>query len=153
MGRSEELDRLRQWLAETLGGSPRVVVLTGDAGIGKSWLVNELIVEARDLARRPFVGRCLEDSRSPLLPLAALLDALRPDLEAYGSALTGAGSDESASQPCWSRTGRALMAAAVDRPAPLVLEDAEWAEQATIELVAHLAATLAHEGVFREKHR
>ena len=151
VGRSTELDQLRQWLAEALGGSPRVVVLTGDAGIGKSRVVIELITEARAAGVRPFAGRCLEGSRSPLLSLAAVLDALRPDLEAYGSALAGAGSDESgAAAALVAHTARALMAAASDRPVLLVLEDAQWADQATIELVAHLAATLAHEGVFRQ---
>lgn len=151
VGRSSELDRLRQWLAETLGGSPRVVVITGEAGIGKSRLVSELIAEARAAGVRPFAGRCLEGSRSPLLSLAAVLDALRPDLEAYGSALSGAGTEESgAAAALVAHTARALMAAASDRPVLLVLEDAQWAEQATIELVAHVAATLAHEGVFRE---
>lgn len=150
-GRSRELDQLRQWLAEALGGSPRVIVLTGDAGIGKSRLVIELIDEARAAGVRPFAGRCLEDSRSPLLPFAALLDAFRPDLEAYGSALTGGESEESGvASALVAHTGRALMASAADRPVLLVLEDAQWAEQATVELVAHLAATLAHEGVFRE---
>ena len=41
------------------------------------------------------------------------------------------------------------MAAAIDRPVLLVLEDMQWSDPATVAFAAHVAATLEHEGVFR----
>ena len=64
VGRSDQLDLLRQWLTEALSGTPRVVLLSGEAGIGKSRLVTELIAEARAVGVRPFAGRCLKTHRS-----------------------------------------------------------------------------------------
>jgi class 3 adenylate cyclase len=127
------------------------VVLTGDEGIGKSRVVGQLIAEARDAGVRPFAGRCLQDSAVPLLSLAAFLDSLGSGPPGTTSDRPGASLDDTEhSVALVVSTGRALMAAAADRPVLLVLEDAQWADQATIELVAHIAATLAHEAVFRE---
>ena len=82
VGRSEQFDFLRQWLAESLSGTPRVVVLSGAAGVGKSRLVTELIAELVLAGIHPYAGRCLEDSQIPLLALAAVLDALGMDFRA-----------------------------------------------------------------------
>ena len=45
-GRSAELARLRGWLAEAVGGLPQVVVCSGEAGIGKTRLLEALSDEA-----------------------------------------------------------------------------------------------------------
>ena len=42
------------------------------------------------------------------------------------------------------------MAAAIDRPALLVLEDVQWADPATVAFASHVAATLADEAAFRQ---
>jgi hypothetical protein len=45
-GRSAEFARLRDWLAEAVGGLPQVVVCSGEAGIGKTRLLEALSDEA-----------------------------------------------------------------------------------------------------------
>ena len=150
VARAEELDLLRQWLAEALSGSPRVIVVTGDAGIGKSRVVAEFIREANEAGVRPFAGRCIEDSQLPLFPLATALETLIGDTRAYSSDAARTSPDPNERLAVAVDTSRALMTAAADRPALLVLEDAQWADQATIELIAHVVATLAHEAVFRQ---
>ena len=150
VGRSEQFDFLRQWLAESLSGTPRVVVLSGTAGVGKSRLVTELIAEARAAGIRPYAGRCLEDSQIPLLALAPVLDALGVDIRALADAATLTSPDEHGARlAAVVDAGRALMAAAVDRPALLVLEDMQWSDPATIAFAEHVAATLAQEATFR----
>ena len=150
VGRSDQLDLLRQWLTEALSGTPRVVLLSGDAGVGKSRLVTELIAEA-EAGVRPFAGRCLEDSQIPLLALSPVLDALGIDIRALADAATISSPDEHGARlAAVVDAGRALMAAAVDRPALLVLEDVQWADPTTIEFASHVAATLAHEAAFRQ---
>ena len=151
VGRSDQLDLLRQWLAEALSGTPRVVLLSGEAGVGKSRLVTELIAEAREAGVRPFAGRCLEDSQIPLLALAPMLDTLGIDIRALADVATLSSPDEHGARlAAVVDAGRALMAAAVDRPALVVLEDVQWADPATVEFAAHVAATLAHEAMFRQ---
>jgi len=43
VGRSVELATLRAALAAARGGEPQVVLIQGEAGIGKSWLVSEFL--------------------------------------------------------------------------------------------------------------
>ncbi|HEX5097389.1 MAG TPA: AAA family ATPase, partial [Acidimicrobiia bacterium] len=136
VGRSDELDQMRRWLAEALAGSPRIVVMTGEAGIGKSRLVNELISDARTANVRPFAGRCLEGSRVAFLPFTTLVDTLLPD---HWSA-----------EELIARLSRSLMTSAADRALLVVVEDAQWADDPSMELLAHIAATFAHEAVFRQ---
>jgi AAA ATPase domain len=45
-GRSAEFARLRGWLAEAVGGLPQVVVCSGEAGIGKTRLLEAVSDEA-----------------------------------------------------------------------------------------------------------
>jgi len=146
--RIDELDQLRHWLAEAIGGSPRIVVVVGDAGIGKSRLVGELIAEARAAGVRPFAGRCQEGARVPLLPFASVLDTLVPRRDI--TATQHVSNDVDAAVSLVGAIGRALLAAAADRPVIAVVEDVQWADEATIQLLGHLAATLAHEALFRQ---
>ncbi|MET0522393.1 MAG: ATP-binding protein, partial [Jiangellaceae bacterium] len=46
-GRSAELARLRGCLAETVGGLPQLVVCSGEAGIGKTRLLEAFSDEAQ----------------------------------------------------------------------------------------------------------
>jgi class 3 adenylate cyclase len=150
-GRAVELDALRRWLSEALGGSPRITVVSGDAGIGKSRLVSHLVHEARAAGVRPFAGRCLEDAAVPLLPFASLFDALgtADAIGAPAPVAPGGGDDVSAGTPIVT-TSRALMELAVDRPVLLVVEDVQWADGATLDLLGHLAAALTYEAVYRQ---
>ena len=61
LGRQAELDKLRAWLDKALAGERQVVFVTGEAGIGKTTLVNALLEQAAAvqgiwMAR----GQCLE---------------------------------------------------------------------------------------------
>ena len=74
VGRAAELGRLRAAFAAARGGSGRVVVVEGEAGLGKSRLVHEL---AQELAGEPHVWWACQGSpyhqNSVLHPLLALI--------------------------------------------------------------------------------
>ena len=73
-GRDRELAQVRQWLSAASGGSGGVVVLRGEAGIGKTRLVHEIVGDARAhgmLVRASEAGE-LEQTR----PFGAISDAL-----------------------------------------------------------------------------
>ena len=63
-GRSAEFARLRDWLAEAVGGLPQVVVCSGEAGIGKTRLLEALSDEAES------GGAQVHWARSPALASA-----------------------------------------------------------------------------------
>ena len=169
VGRADELDRLTGLLTETEGGQPVVVLVSGDAGVGKTRLVTELGALA---ARRGFTvlsGRCAELADTvPYLPLA---DALR-DAAARPSA-RGPVLDALATRPVLSRLLPDRQASQSDGPdlpglaqqqlfgavlgmlaelaeaAPvlLVLEDLHWADRSTRDLVTFLSRVLHRERI------
>lgn len=76
VGRREEIKQLDSILRVVQDGGGRCVLVSGEAGIGKS----RLLAEVRDRASRAgfnsMVGRCFEQDRS--FPYAPLIDMLRP---------------------------------------------------------------------------
>jgi DNA-binding CsgD family transcriptional regulator/tetratricopeptide (TPR) repeat protein len=165
VGRSAELGRLTELLGAAEGGRPVVVLISGDAGVGKTRLTAEL---ADTAARRGFTvltGHCAELADSvPYLPLA---DALR-------SAATGlAVRDAVAARPVLSRLlpdgqsaghdGADLLGMAQQQlfgavlgmlaelagaaPVLLILEDLHWADRSTRDLVTFLSRVLHRERI------
>jgi tRNA A-37 threonylcarbamoyl transferase component Bud32 len=65
VGRERESDTLRDDLEEALAGRGRVVVLTGEPGIGKTRLATELTIYAQLRGARLLTGRCHEDEGAP----------------------------------------------------------------------------------------
>src|SRR5207249_1073181 len=60
VGREVELLQLRDALQAALAGRGQLVAVMGDAGIGKSRLVAELVAEAGKKGARVLLGRCYE---------------------------------------------------------------------------------------------
>lgn len=77
VGRVHEIARLRGALEQARSGSSAVVVVAGEAGVGKTRLVAELRREARDLDVLTLTGGCL-DVGDGVVPFAPLVAALRP---------------------------------------------------------------------------
>src|SRR3954471_18683154 len=61
VGRDEALSRMRGWLEKTLGGERQIIFVTGEAGIGKTALVDTFARSvASDRGIRVGRGQCLE---------------------------------------------------------------------------------------------
>lgn len=75
VGRRRELSRLRDHLAAVCGGDAGCVLLSGEAGIGKSRLVAEAAAEAVARGCGVLAGGCFSSDRA--VPYALLLDLLR----------------------------------------------------------------------------
>jgi len=80
IGREPFLALLNRSLEEVAGGNGQILLLTGEAGVGKSRLVREARASADRLGFLTFEGHCFEPDRS--LPYAPLLDLLRTLLKA-----------------------------------------------------------------------
>ena len=120
---------LLEWVPDRQTSAGRLVLLGGEAGVGKTSLVGFLTtrVGPEVTVRR---GYCDNVATPP--PLGPVLDAL-PDLAAEIDATTGA------TRPRLFREIRARLAEA---PTLLVLEDMHWADEATLELVRFLGRRL-----------
>lgn len=88
IGRAPDLDRLARALDDARAGRPRTVVVGGEAGIGKSRLLAEGLGLARRAGSRILVGGCVGLAEGSL-PLAPIVEALRPLFRAAGEESSG----------------------------------------------------------------
>jgi DNA-binding winged helix-turn-helix (wHTH) protein len=65
VGRDDEFSLLQHALHNSLGATPEVVLISGEPGIGKSRLLEEIARTATSLGAEVFAGRCTEDSGTP----------------------------------------------------------------------------------------
>src|SRR6478672_3354619 len=77
VGRQAELDELRALLSRSAEGRAHLAFVTGESGMGKTRLVDELAIRARDEGARVLFGECVELGESEL-PYAPIVAALRP---------------------------------------------------------------------------
>jgi DNA-binding NarL/FixJ family response regulator len=152
IGREREQAQLRAWAAEALGGRGSLVLLAGEAGVGKTSLGRRALagsglqvlegvgVQGGASAFGPVVEVLRTHLRTegggPLAagPLAAHLALLLPELGPPAAAGDRATLFEAIRQ--------ALAAIAAPRPAALFLDDLQWADDATLELLGALARSL-----------
>src|SRR5262245_30721225 len=77
VNRREELAWIERCLQEVVAGQPRVVLIPGDAGIGKTRLLQEVRAMAVQRGIPVCYGRCYEELALPYLPF---IEALRAQL-------------------------------------------------------------------------
>jgi DNA-binding CsgD family transcriptional regulator/tetratricopeptide (TPR) repeat protein len=153
VGREAELDSVRAMLTETMAGSPTVVLLGGDAGVGKTAFASGAMELAGSMGFQLLAGACLSVTAG--IPFAPVVEALRPVLGAtperlgasaamLGQLLPGGGAPDSGLPP--GQVLDLLLAAlgelASAAPVLLVLEDMHWADASTRELAVHLARNI-----------
>ena len=151
IGREREWARLRAALDEAADGCGGLLLVTGEAGVGKTRLADEALGDgAARLVRGaatpagspygPVVGAFREYLRSApggldgCGPLRGHLAVLLPEL---GEARA---SGDRATLVEAIRCGLATLVA--ERPAALLLDDLQWSDEATIELLGALALPL-----------
>ncbi|MBS45437.1 MAG: hypothetical protein CMH83_20155 [Nocardioides sp.] len=133
--REEQLAALTRWAADAAAGSGRVVVVRGEAGIGKTSLVDRLVAGAVEDAptARWSTGRCdVQAARRPLAPWHDLAGDLGPGVAAALEA-----DDRTALFAAVLGAVRAPLPASVVRG--LVVEDVHWADDASLDLVEAVA--------------
>ena len=126
--RAHLLEALADLHDEALGGSGRLVLVHGEAGVGKSALVREWTSSASSRAHVLW-GAC--DPLSSPRPLGPLVD-VAPHLNAHVGDLLRSSERDGLFE--------AALAALEDAgPAVLVIEDLHWADMSTLDLVRFLA--------------
>ena len=173
IGRGAQIDALRQVLAQAREGNGRVALIVGEAGVGKSRLLRAMTDEARAQGFFVLQGACFEAERS--IPYAPLLDLVRlfasatsaavvahvlrpaandlvsifPELQPLLPEATPSASvdPESDRRRLFHVLGQAITALSRTQPVFIAFEDVHWSDDATLELVFHLARTHATQRV------
>jgi predicted ATPase/type II secretory pathway predicted ATPase ExeA len=166
VGRTAEVAQLQGWLLKAEAGERQIVLVTGEAGSGKTTLV-DLFLERADVVDRMRIGRgqCLERYGEG--------EAYLPVLEALGRLCREAGGNQLVEllrqyAPTWlvqmpalvkdaeletlqrkvqgtthermlREITEAIEAFTTDKGLVLVLEDLQWSDYSTLELVSYLA--------------
>ncbi|MBM7503251.1 ATP-binding protein [Agromyces aurantiacus] len=131
--RDRELDALRSAARDAARGRGRVVLLLGEAGIGKSTLVHALRADP-PAGVRVLLGSC--DAMSTPRPLGPLRDLAAEVGPRLGQALRSGDREE---------VFEALRDELSGAPATvLVVEDAQWADEATLDALRFLARRIEH---------
>jgi predicted ATPase len=164
VGRAPELDRLSRALEDARAGRSTTHLVGGEAGIGKTRLVEEFLVRARDAGALTLAGNCMQlgETGLPYAPFVAALrplvrtlsperlDAvvgpgraelahLLPDLgDRARSAADGTGTTAAAQPRLFEIVYGVLRRLSDARPVVLVLEDMHWADASTRDLFRFL---------------
>jgi DNA-binding CsgD family transcriptional regulator/tetratricopeptide (TPR) repeat protein len=149
VGRADELGELVDAMAGARAGTPGLVLVGGEAGVGKSRLVAELTAYARAADVQILAGQCVgfDEATIPLLPVIDVLRGLDDggqDLLERGLASVSAEGPPVGLHPLVLDR---LAAAAATAPILLIIEDVHWADRSTLELLAYLARRLRDERV------
>jgi DNA-binding CsgD family transcriptional regulator/tetratricopeptide (TPR) repeat protein len=166
IGRAGELQRLEAILGRAEQGRPQLVLLAGEAGVGKSRLLVEFADRARQRGVRVLAGGCVElgDIGVAYLPIVDALRGLAEDpadaellaevaMIAPGLGRLLPGIKQAGPRATLGRNSldqaevfdavRALLVGRAERsPVVVVLEDLHWADRASRDLVAFMARTL-----------
>ena len=156
VGREAELAALAGAWEQAAAGARHVVVVTGEAGIGKTRLTTEAARRVGQEGGLVLFGRCDQEAIVPYQPVVEALDGLvaatpadelpalgddaRAELAAVLPSLPGprrvAGGDGRAR--LFAAVTDLVAAAAKERPLLLVLDDLQWADDDTLLLVRHV---------------
>jgi DNA-binding CsgD family transcriptional regulator len=153
VGRDGELAALRDALKRARSGEPAAVLVGGEAGVGKTRLVEEFQRAAATEGAQVLTGRCVELGEEGL-PFAPFAAALRELMRRDGrSAFAGFEAEFARLLPELGPAGPEASAdrghlfdlvvglferLATERPLVLVIEDLHWADRSTRDLISFM---------------
>jgi DNA-binding CsgD family transcriptional regulator len=147
VGREREMALLRGAFERALNGHGSLVLVGGEAGIGKTALVQAFVTEAGKQGALVLSGGCYDLTATPPYgPWLEIADRYpkTPDLPTMPQVLKrGTGIGDLTSQLELFETARDfLISVATARPLVIVLEDLHWSDPASLDLLRYLARQL-----------
>ncbi|MER5864255.1 AAA family ATPase [Kitasatospora sp. NPDC002040] len=162
VGRGTEITALEAALRRADAGQPQAVLVGGEAGVGKTRVIEEFLATACASGAVTTVGSCLEVGAEGL-PYAPLATALRRLHRGLGAELERAAvgmeghltrllpefgaddaepNDEFGRAQLFEHTARLFERLSAEQTIVLAIEDLHWSDRSTRELLAYLIRTL-----------
>jgi tetratricopeptide (TPR) repeat protein len=169
IGRQAYLDLFAQMLREVRAGQPLVMFLQGEAGMGKSRLLEAFQAEAQRQGFATASSRCRDHFPVPYLPFVAFLQPLGEQLATVGAPFQShdlerlqlllqgdfprlLGSDPALlTQAEQDKSGlclavsRALIGLARRQPLLVAIDDLHWADALSLDLLSYLVFTISEQ--------
>jgi tetratricopeptide (TPR) repeat protein len=163
IGREQELADARNLWRKAVSGEGQLLLISGEPGIGKSRFMQELVTRAEVAGATALVGECYAEGGAPYAPFAqairetlgngasgdldlpeyvlADLLTLTPDLRArYADVTPNPPLDPQAEQlRLFENVVTFWDLLSAGSPLLFVMEDAHWADEASLSLLRHLA--------------
>ncbi len=146
VGRDDLLELAERRLAEAADGHGQLLLLAGEAGIGKTRLLAAILRKAGGAGFRISKGDLAPQDRQ--VPLASILDLARtmrrlPEFGTLGDDLLeirgGQGGDNLGSRRLLVRDIAERIITSVEAPTVLVFDDLQWADEISLEVIGELA--------------
>jgi DNA-binding SARP family transcriptional activator len=156
VGREADLATIADAWSNALQGTAPLVVVTGEAGVGKTRLAMEVAQRVAGDGTRVVLGQCDESRRTPYQPFVELLDPLlataspddlgtlspaaRAELAAVFPALAAIDTAPPAHDQLvlFEAVSRLVGDAAIDHPLLVVMDNLQWADDDTVDLLRHV---------------
>ena len=148
VGRSLERQILAQALSDVYAGQGRLILVGGEAGIGKTALVEDFIARSVTDPALVLHGACYDMTSTP--PYGPWIDALRNE-PGFSSGIAEpfifdeaqlASLDDQSS--LFQEVGRRLTQLSADQPVVILLEDLHWCDRASLDLLRLLGRTITN---------
>jgi predicted ATPase len=165
VNREPETEQLEWILTDVLRGKGQTVLISGEAGIGKSRLVWEVANRARNTKVRFLIGQCYPEGGVPYYPFleviqhyfrikhAETMDDIKNLLSQYSAHLVDRvpviqaflgipdhdGYAPLSREQVWDMVNELLMLIANERPAVIQFDDIHWADADTLGLFHYVA--------------
>ncbi|HEX5163937.1 MAG TPA: AAA family ATPase, partial [Thermomicrobiales bacterium] len=152
VGRDTELKLLQQTLDDLRVARGSLVLVSGEAGIGKTTLTTWLLAEAEERGLLPLSGGCYDLTTTPPYgPWAEILAGFPEDDDLHqvpaqlraGGGLAGIDSQAA----LFDLTIRFLTSVAEVRPLVLLLEDLHWADPASLDFLRFASRSIQHTSI------
>ncbi|HEY6379150.1 MAG TPA: AAA family ATPase, partial [Candidatus Dormibacteraeota bacterium] len=147
MGRGTELARLLTELDLVRRGHPRVVLLTGEPGIGKTALARRLLREVGDLQVLEASG----EEAEALLAYGVVDQLVRGTAVKLPDALVGVGAPGAEPRdPIWVGAGLLELLGVLQSATPvlLLIDDAQWADRSSVQALVFALRRLQADRVY-----
>jgi hypothetical protein len=137
VGREGELAQIDALLDRVAGGHGCVVVVSGEAGIGKTALLDALAHRAENRGFGVAVGRCAASESPPYWPWPRVLRTLGEAHEHVAGAAVGGRA------ALFATAADRLERSTAERPALIAIDDLQWADESSLALGSFLVAAAA----------
>jgi len=161
VGRKEELKNLREDLRKVKKEGVKTLFVEGKAGIGKTSLVSKLKPFAQELGFKFLSGNCQSETSDPYLPFkeafSEYVESEGKEQQKTSMAFIGTGNEgkvkdknlfDAKKEETFYETTKCIKEIAEDDPLVVFLDDLQWVDRATLDILAYMDDKLGEAPVF-----